>query len=204
MITISGVEVTPENGNVPTAYDIGYALSNITRFGGHTTEPWSVFQHSLACCLYLRELGYGPRLELLALLHDSTEAIISDIPHPWKTEDMRDRETMLLCRILESLEIEQFEPEEYIIIKEIDDVLKDAEGITIGPPDFWVKTGYTAPKAIEAVDSIRKVFRGMNPHKAGLYFEGLVNDYKRRLVSGETGQTTLSELSESQSFNPQI
>lgn len=59
--------------------DIAHALSNICRFGGHTKEFYSVAQH---CCLvsYLAPA----QLRLEALMHDATEAYLSDLIKPLK------------------------------------------------------------------------------------------------------------------------
>jgi 5'-deoxynucleotidase YfbR-like HD superfamily hydrolase len=205
VITYSGVNVTPENGNVPTLYDIGYALSRVPRFGGHCEDPWTVFQHSLACALYAKVLKFGNRIELLMLLHDSTESVISDIPHPWKTTDMRDREKVLFERILQSQSITLPTSAECVVMKEIDDELKDAEGLFLGPPDFRAKPPFA--EATDVVEQIDRWFRGMNPHYAGKYFEELVNDYRRsvdRWAGTYKFEAIVSELSKGQGFNPQV
>lgn len=71
--------------------DIGHALSNLCRFGGHTKKFYSVAQHSVICCCHLRELllpGCAETLlysyHLAALLHDAAEAYIIDLPRPIK------------------------------------------------------------------------------------------------------------------------
>ena len=59
--------------------DIAHALSNICRFNGHTTEFYSVAQHSvyvMKCCSYDNKLH--------ALLHNASEAYLSDIISPLK------------------------------------------------------------------------------------------------------------------------
>lgn len=59
--------------------DIAHALSNICRFTGHTRVFYSVAQHCVRSA-YL--VGPGHKLE--ALLHDATEAYLSDISEPLK------------------------------------------------------------------------------------------------------------------------
>lgn len=67
--------------------DIAYSLSTQNRFGGHANPFWSVAQHSCFVVDILIGQGYGyADLDLLqgALLHDSPEAFLLDIPRPTK------------------------------------------------------------------------------------------------------------------------
>jgi hypothetical protein len=66
--------------------DIGHALSNICRFAGHTSEFYSVAQHSVYVAQTLRMRGGTPIERLAALLHDAPEAYLIDLPTPIKIE----------------------------------------------------------------------------------------------------------------------
>lgn len=59
--------------------DIAHALARMPRFGGHLQRAWTVAQHSLAVCDLVPE-----EHKLGALLHDSSEAYLMDIPKPIK------------------------------------------------------------------------------------------------------------------------
>lgn len=58
--------------------DIATALSFIPRWLGHTNKFYSVAQH----CCWCADHTEGNRLE--ALMHDATEAYLSDLPSPLK------------------------------------------------------------------------------------------------------------------------
>lgn len=64
--------------------DIAHALSLLTRANGHFPEFYSVGQHCNHCYEEARARGYDKRLQLACLLHDASEAYISDITRPVK------------------------------------------------------------------------------------------------------------------------
>ena len=59
--------------------DIAHALSQMPRFGGHLPVFYSVAQHSIFCAE-----NAGGKDRLTALLHDATEAYLTDMPSPIK------------------------------------------------------------------------------------------------------------------------
>lgn len=64
--------------------DICKALSQINRYGGHTNFPYSVGQHSLLIMEKLGQDGYSKIVQLYGLMHDFSEAYLTDIPTPIK------------------------------------------------------------------------------------------------------------------------
>lgn len=64
--------------------DIGHALSNLCRFGGHCNRFYSVAEHSLHCLYLARQEGYSLEIQKWALLHDASEAYCVDIPRGLK------------------------------------------------------------------------------------------------------------------------
>lgn len=58
--------------------DIAHALSNTPRFGGHLKHFYSVAQHSIFCANNVNNY------KMQALMHDASEAYLTDIPSPIK------------------------------------------------------------------------------------------------------------------------
>jgi hypothetical protein len=80
--------------------DIAHALSQISRFGGHTRTYYSVAQHSIGVSQLLPE-----RYRLQGLLHDAAEAYFGDMVRPLKSlpisESYRDYESAMQAMILQ-------------------------------------------------------------------------------------------------------
>jgi hypothetical protein len=74
------IDPRPEDVDI---LDIAHALSMLCRFGGHCLKFYSVAEHSvhIARWLYPR---YGAEAALCGLLHDATEAYVTDVPRPTK------------------------------------------------------------------------------------------------------------------------
>lgn len=88
--TVSGIYVNivdpkPEMFEIE---DIIHALGHVPRFTGHTRYHYSVLHHSLQCAeMIIDQTGfvYGiNKLVRTALLHDASEAYLSDIASPIK------------------------------------------------------------------------------------------------------------------------
>lgn len=68
------------------ARDIAHALSLICRANGHVKHFYSVAQHSIACYMEAKARGYSERIQLACLLHDASEAYLSDVTRPIKSK----------------------------------------------------------------------------------------------------------------------
>lgn len=66
--------------------DIAHALSMICRANGHTRIFYSVAQHSIACAREAQQRGLSKEIVLGCLLHDASEAYLSDVTRPIKKE----------------------------------------------------------------------------------------------------------------------
>jgi len=104
--------------------DIAHALSLVCRGGGHVTHFYSVAQHCLVCAEEAGLRGHSLRVQLGALLHDGSEAYMSDLVRPVKEQipQYRTIENRLIDTIWEAfIPGEPLTEEERRIIKEIDD-----------------------------------------------------------------------------------
>lgn len=66
--------------------DIAHALSMLCRANGHFRSFYSVGQHSINCMGEAAARGYSARVQLACLLHDASEAYLSDVTRPVKQE----------------------------------------------------------------------------------------------------------------------
>lgn len=90
--------LNPRAENVITT-DLAHALSLVCRFNGHCAHHYSVAQHSLLVAYIIEKEGGTPEEQLAGLLHDGTEAYISDLTRPLKLlliEAARQREIVWL------------------------------------------------------------------------------------------------------------
>lgn len=62
--------------------DISHALAHQCRYTGHTKQFYSVAEHSVLVMNIVRDLHLGDPFE--GLMHDASEAYLSDIAAPWK------------------------------------------------------------------------------------------------------------------------
>ena len=86
MNTYTGIKIDPMNmaSSDISIQDIAHALSLTCRGGGHVSYFFSVAQHSINCMNEAKARGWSERLQLACLLHDASEAYISDIIRPVK------------------------------------------------------------------------------------------------------------------------
>jgi uncharacterized protein len=67
--------------------DIAHALSLTCRFNGHVKKLYSVAEHSVRVAQYLKSRKYNASIQYDGLMHDCTEAYITDIARPYKQLD---------------------------------------------------------------------------------------------------------------------
>ena len=66
--------------------DIAHALSMLCRANGHFKSFYSVGQHCINCAKEAKMRGYSEFVQLACLLHDASEAYLSDVTRPVKAE----------------------------------------------------------------------------------------------------------------------
>jgi len=128
IITFTGRQVDPfnlqpEDVNI---VDIAHSLSQQNRYGGHTIVPYSVAQHCLKMEYAIEKECNHLEMQLDALMHDASEAYITDIPKPIKERiPMIDEiEANVLNVIYQKYGIKHFlkvqDLDKYFVFKEID------------------------------------------------------------------------------------
>lgn len=123
--TFTGIHFYPTAPNVEdiSIEDIAHSLAFQCRGNGHLKYFLSIGQHCIRCCEEAQARGYSDRVALICLLHDASEAYMSDVPRPTKKEIPRyiEWEERLLELIYEKYLGNQPNKEEQEIMKKIDD-----------------------------------------------------------------------------------
>ncbi len=134
--TYSGVSFSPLSPSVDdiSFVDIAHALSYICRANGHFRSFYSVAQHCLSCVEEARLRGLPQHIQLACLLHDASEAFISDITRPVKRQLT---EYVVIEKQLQDIIYQRFglEPEDeemLLAVKEIDDAMLYHEFLELG------------------------------------------------------------------------
>ncbi len=105
--------------------DIAHALSLMCRANGHIRHFYSVAQHCLNCSREAKARGLSEEVQLACLLHDASEAYLSDITRPIKRSlpQYLEFEEVLQNQIFEKFNLVHLKEEEHSLVKEIDDTL---------------------------------------------------------------------------------
>ena len=105
--------------------DIAHALSLMCRANGHIKHFYSVAQHCLNCSKEAEARGLSEEIQLACLLHDASEAYISDITRPVKRSlpQYLEFEEVLQNQIFDKFNLPRLQEPEHILVKEIDDAL---------------------------------------------------------------------------------
>ncbi len=142
--------------------DIAHALAMLCRANGHCVTFYSVAQHSLNVSKELEYLGYSPRIQLLGLLHDASEAYLSDITRPVKKHlpQYIEIERQLQTTIFQTFNLFPTEIE-LEIISQADNALLAHEVRTLMKNiNSWAKpvTVYTADLSEQPISAVKNAF----------------------------------------------
>jgi len=125
--TYTGLHIDPTNPDpdLINIEDIAHSLSLQCRGNGQVTQYFSVAQHCILCCEEAMARGLSKREVLACLIHDASEAYMSDVPRPFKQvlPDYNKYEEKLLDVIYTKYLGSPLTEEEAARIKEIDDDL---------------------------------------------------------------------------------
>lgn len=134
--TYSGVSFSPLSPSLEdiAAEDIAHALSYMCRANGHFRSFYSVAQHCLSCTEEAAARGYSAQIQLACLLHDGSEAFISDITRPVKRQltEYKDIEKRLQNVIYRRFGIDPADDMIMSAVSEIDDAMLYHEFLALG------------------------------------------------------------------------
>lgn len=129
--------------------DIAHALSLLCRGGGHLNYFYSVGQHCLNCAREAQARGCTSREALVCLLHDASEAYLSDVIRPVKEHlsNYLAIEKNIMDVILEAFHLQSLSAKEDKTWKQIDDEILEHELKAMMPGEENRSTGrlYSAP-----------------------------------------------------------
>lgn len=146
--------------------DIAHALSYMCRANGHFKSFFSVAQHSINCVTEGRARGYSNKQLLACLLHDASEAYISDITRPVKLslDNYREIERKLQNVIWEKFSLSLNE-EDLKCISAVDDCMLYYEFITLADAELFEK----APLIYSMPDFSERKFSDVKEEFMALY-----------------------------------
>ena len=135
--------------------DIAHGLSNMCRFGGQCRNFYSVAEHSVHVSRWMEHYFQAPKLLLYALLHDSSEAYLVDVPRPIKVhlENYKMIEALNMKVILSAFRIEpSLCPDEFESILHLVDnqvLVAEKNALLLPPPLPWTWAKDIKPADVE-------------------------------------------------------
>src|SRR5690349_18223634 len=206
-ITYTGRNVKPNSNAYPSLVDIAVGLSRLPRFAGQGWRWYSVLDHSLFADELVQRTALLPfqgvfqgdesharrRWRLAVLLHDAHEAMTSDVPTPYKTDELRREQEQLDHNIfaayypVDGIWIDH--PDMKNAVKWIDRRALHAEARVIGPPaePERILNAFGAsedtPADIEALkDLLFRYYFGRPPYIVDQENHPGVEEYLRRVL----------------------
>ncbi len=147
--------------------DIAHALSMMCRGNGHVKFFFTVGQHSVNCAKEAAARGYSIRVQLACLLHDASEAYMSDVTRPVKAalSEYLVMEEKLQTFIYESFGLADISKEEQDQIDSVDDTMlaEEMKALFTVVPDHVLAKDYTVAYeglevAVEEIPAVKAAF----------------------------------------------
>ena len=93
--------------------DIAQSLSQIRRYNGHTTYPWTVGQHIIFCSMIADLLGAKENDIRACFLHDVEEYLVQDLIYPIKNSELVSSDFKEISDKITSVVFKEFGCEKY-------------------------------------------------------------------------------------------
>jgi len=183
--------------------DIAHALSLCCRFGGHISEHYSVAEHSIRCMEYVEHAILSDskfldqfnirwsdkthiKLMLYALMHDASEAYLTDIPKPLKILLPKYQETEKIWEdmIAEKFELPKLTDVEHRFIKSVDYLMFRCECASlwkVNQDEFLYDFPETKGYWETYLDYISEIVPEKDVSKIETYFQKCYYDLKYKL-----------------------
>lgn len=147
--------------------DIAHALSLTCRGNGHVKQFFSVGQHCVSCAKEAAARGYSKRVVLGCLLHDASEAYMSDVPRPFKEVlyEYQRLEDELIAMIYVRYLGSTLTEEENQLVREVDDDLLYYDMIEL----LGVPQDGPEPKIYSTLDYFLRPFEEIEKEYINLY-----------------------------------
>lgn len=173
IVTYSGEKFTPLDPDINKIHieDIAHSLSLLCRANGHIDYFFSIAQHSINCANEAKARGYTARIQLACLIHDASEAYISDITRPVKRylTEYKGIEKRLQDVIYTRFFGDVLPDDEFVLMDDIDndmlvnelDVLMTGKKIYDEIPKLHSTPSFLYKPQIEAETEFLKVYYGI-------------------------------------------
>lgn len=182
--TYSGIMFDPlrPDTELISIVDIAHALSMLCRANGHFKSFYSVGQHSINCMQEAKARGHSRKIQLACLLHDASEAYLSDVTRPVKAELPRYREIEIPLQnmIWDKWLTEPLTDEEERIVFQIDDAILDHEFLALMDtqlsdtvPELASVPQFDFMGFLECEQEYLRLFRGMTGKEKTFFTVGI-------------------------------
>jgi len=159
--TYSKIKFTPAAPRIEDIVieDIAHSLTFMCRANGHVRTFFSVAQHAINAALEAKARGWSKRLQLACLIHDGSEAYLSDITRPFKKSlpEYLKFEDVLQDKIYKKFLGDTLTAEETALIYEIDNVMLYYEMIELMTHKVYDEPPYVACPPCLAERDFREV-----------------------------------------------